>query len=96
MNEQTNITDEPEDEHESTYALLTRSEDKSRNVFEMLIHPLLILGPLIAIWQFAQQPVKIPVVGWKAWIVFDASAQNNAHRGEFPTLPGNRHPEIKG
>ena len=88
MNEQTNTTDEPEDEHESTYALLTRSEEKSRNVFEVVIPPLLILGPLIALWQFAQEPVNIPVAGWKAWIAFDASAQNNVWRDEFRTRRG--------
>ena len=63
MNEQTNTTDQPDYQHESTYALLIRSEEKSRNAFEMLIYPLLILGPLIAIWQFAQRPVNIPAAG---------------------------------
>ena len=63
MNEQTNMTAQPENQHESTYALLIRSEEKSRNVFETVIYPLLILGPLIAIWQFAQQPVNIPATG---------------------------------
>ena len=96
MNEQTNTTDEPEDEHESTYALLIRSEEKCRNMFEAVIHPLLILGPLIAIWQFSQQPVNIPAAGLKPWVIFDASAQNCVHRGEFHTLLGNRPPEIKG
>lgn len=64
MNELTNTT-EPAAEHESTYALLIRSEEKSRNLFEVAIYPLLILGPLIAIWQFAQQPVNIPACGSK-------------------------------
>ena len=48
--------DEPEEEiHESTYALLVRSEEKSRNVFEMMIYPLLIIGAIIAICQFVVQ-----------------------------------------
>jgi len=76
MNEQLNTADQSENQHESTYALLIRSEEKSRNVFEMVIYTLLILGPLIAIWQFAQRPVNIPAAGLKgacgaAW------AQNN-------------------
>jgi hypothetical protein len=77
MNEQTNRTVRPDNQHESTYALLIRSEERSRNVFEVVIYPLLILGPLIAIWQFAQQPVNIPAAGWKAQVGFDSSVQNN-------------------
>jgi hypothetical protein len=60
MNELTNTIDEPEDQHESTYALLMRSEEKSRNLLEMLIYPLLIIGAMIAIWQFAFQPMDLP------------------------------------
>jgi hypothetical protein len=63
MNAQTNTTDQTESQHKSTYALLARSEEKSRNVFEMAIYPLLILGPLVALWQFARQPVTIPADG---------------------------------
>jgi hypothetical protein len=90
MNERTNtknlqanlIMPEPRDQRESTYALLIRSEEKSRNVFEMVIYPLLILGPLIAIWQFAQQPVNIPAAGLKGerCVGCDASAQNSVCR----------------
>ncbi|HEY2101610.1 MAG TPA: hypothetical protein VGH08_00005, partial [Chthoniobacterales bacterium] len=78
MNELTNTT-EPAAEHESTYALLIRSEEKSRNLFEVAIYPLLILGPLIAIWQFAQQPVHIPAclsTGVRC-VVLDARSANN-------------------
>jgi hypothetical protein len=56
MNAQTNTTDQHE---ESTYALLIRSEEKSRNALEVAIYPLLILGPLIAIWQFTQQALNL-------------------------------------
>lgn len=63
MNAQTNTTDQSENQHESTYALLARSEEKSRNVFEMVIYPLLVLGPLVALWQFARQPITIPAEG---------------------------------
>ena len=76
MNERTNTTDP---QHESTYALLIRSEEKRRNAFEVAIYPLLILGPLIAIWQFAQQPVNIPASGSNGarCAVLDAWAANN-------------------
>ncbi len=84
MNEQTNSTGQPENQYESTYTLLIRSEEKSRNVFEVAIYPLLILGPLIAIWQFAQQPVNIPAAGLKeaGSFVFDAWGQNSVCKDE--------------
>jgi hypothetical protein len=43
-----------------TYALLVRSEEKSRNLLEMIIYPLLVIGVLLAIWQFALQPIALP------------------------------------
>jgi hypothetical protein len=63
MNEIITTTDQLENQHESTYALLGRSEEKSRNVFEAVIYALLIVGPLVALWQFARQPVTIPADG---------------------------------
>ena len=75
MNERTNPTGP---QHNSTYSLLVRSEERSRNVFELVVYPLLILGPLIATWQFTQQPVNIPATGLKGayCVAFDASARN--------------------
>jgi len=64
MKEPTN--DQPEDQHESTYALLVRSEEKSRNLLEMVIYPLLITGVIIAIWQFMLQPINLPSLDTKA------------------------------
>ena len=89
MNAQLNTTDQSENQHESTYALLIRSEDKSRNALEVAIYPLLILGPLVAFWQFAQQPINIPPAG------LDGGGCV-ACVDEFQTLPQVRHPEIKG
>jgi len=86
MNTQSDMTEQHE---ESTYALLIRSEEKSRNALEVAIYPLLILGPLIAIWQFARQPINIPPAGFNAEgcvaCVDDLRAQRQV-----------RHPEIKG
>ena len=66
MKEQTGTTSQLEDQpKESTYALLIRSEEKSRDIIEMAIYPILILGAVIAIWQFAQQPVNIPAAELK-------------------------------
>jgi hypothetical protein len=97
MNKRTNTTAQPENQYEFSYALLIRSAEKSRNVFETAIYSLLILGTLIAIWQFAQQPVNIPAGGLKGpGVVCDAWAQNNVCGEEFHTVRGGRHPEIKG
>ena len=66
MKEPTNNTSKSENEHEeSTYALLIRSEEKRRNLIEMTLYSFLILVAVIAIWQFAQQPVDIPTAGLK-------------------------------
>ena len=98
MNEQTNTTDQSQNQEESAYSLLIRSEEKSRNAFELTMYPCLILGPLIAIWQFAQHPVNIPAAGLKGPrdIVFDASAQNYISQDGFYPLHRRGHPEIKG
>ena len=57
MNAKTDPTAQPEDQRESTYALLTRSEEKKRNALEMAIYSLLIINGMIAICQFAQQSI---------------------------------------
>ena len=44
---------------ESTCALLVRSEDKKRALFETIVYGLFILSALAAILQFADQPVLI-------------------------------------
>ena len=48
---------------ESTYALLVRSEEKSRNALETVAYVTFILSVVVAIWQFAQNPVNIPALG---------------------------------
>ncbi len=47
-------------QQESTYALLVRSEEKSRGVLEIVLYALFIFSALLPLWQFAQQPVKVP------------------------------------
>jgi hypothetical protein len=90
MNAQRNTIEQLEDQHEeSTYALLIRSEEKSRNVLEVAIYPLLILSSLVAICQFAQQPINIPSAGLDG-----AGCVVCAY--ESQTLPEDRHPQIKG
>jgi hypothetical protein len=50
-------------QQESTYALLVRSEEKSRGVLEIILYALFIFSALVPLWQFAQQPVKVPAAG---------------------------------
>jgi hypothetical protein len=48
---------------ESTYALLVRSEEKKRGMLETVLYVALILSALVVIWEFAQGPVRIQAVG---------------------------------
>lgn len=45
---------------ESTYALLVRSEEKERNMFECLAYLVFILSAVFSIWHAAQQPIELP------------------------------------
>ena len=45
---------------ESTYALLLRSEEKERNVFETAVYLLLIATMAFSYWQATSQRVTIP------------------------------------
>lgn len=44
---------------ESTYALLVRSEEKERNLFEGAAYLVFILSAVFSIWQVAQQPAPV-------------------------------------
>ena len=50
-------------EFESAYALLVRSEEKGRGVLEAIIHVAFTLSALLVIWQFVQSPINIEAVG---------------------------------
>jgi hypothetical protein len=60
MNELTNAIDQPEGKHESTYALLMRSEERRRNLLELVIYPVLFIGAMMTIVQFALQTAELP------------------------------------
>jgi hypothetical protein len=47
--------------HESTYAMLVRSEEKERTVLETVVYFLVVLSTIAAIWQFAHQPFALPL-----------------------------------
>jgi hypothetical protein len=48
---------------ESTYALLVRSEEKERSMFEDIAYLVFILSAVFSIWHVAQQPVELPKDG---------------------------------
>ncbi len=50
-------------EHKSTYALLVRSEEKGRGIMETLVYALFGLSVIVSIWQFVQQPNRLPIEG---------------------------------
>ena len=45
---------------ESTYALLVRSEDKERGMFESAAYLIVILSAVFSIWNVAHQPIALP------------------------------------
>jgi len=45
---------------ESTYALLVRSEEKERGMFEGVAYLVFILSAVFSIWNVAQQPLALP------------------------------------
>lgn len=46
---------------ESTYALIVRSEEKERTIFEGAVYFAVVLSALFSIWQAALQPVALPL-----------------------------------
>jgi hypothetical protein len=54
-------TNQPDNKTESTYALLVRSEEKERSLFEAIAYSLLVLSAVAGIWQFVLQPISFPV-----------------------------------
>ena len=50
-------------EFESTYALLVRSEEKGRGVLEAVLYVAFTLSAVLLIWEFAQSSLRIQTVG---------------------------------
>ena len=47
---------------QSTYSLLVKSQETGRGIFETAVNALVVLSSVVAIAQFAVQPVIVPVV----------------------------------
>ena len=58
---------------ESTYALLIRSEERERNMFEFVAYLIFILSAVFSIWYVAQQPIGFE----KGGLVHDTSIQES-------------------
>jgi len=58
---------------ESTYALLVRSEEKGRGVLEAVLYVAFILSAVLLIWEFAMSPVRIEAVGLEQAVVSQAA-----------------------
>ena len=58
---------------ESTYALLVRSQEKGRAVLETVLYVAFILSAVLVIWGFAQSPVRIQAVGLDRGAVSEAA-----------------------
>ena len=50
----------PSRKMKSTYSMLVQAEETDRNLFETLVYGVIVLSSVVAIWQVAQQPVKVP------------------------------------
>jgi hypothetical protein len=46
---------------ESTYALLVRSEEKERSIFEGAVYFAVVLSAIVSIWQAATLPIALPL-----------------------------------
>ena len=68
MNHQTH-----NNQFESTYALLVRSEEKGRGVLEAVLYIAFILSAVVLIWEFAHSSVSIPAAGLEQGAVSQAA-----------------------
>ena len=58
---------------ESTYALLVRSEEKGRGVLEAVLYVAFILSAIVLIWEFAHSSVSLPAGGLEQGAVSQAA-----------------------
>jgi hypothetical protein len=58
---------------ESTYSLLVRSEEKGRGILEILVFAAIILSVVFSIWQFAETPLKISAPGADPCVACDTT-----------------------
>jgi hypothetical protein len=59
---------------ESTYVLLVRSEEKGRGVLETVLYVAFILSAVLLMWEFAQSPVNMRAAGFQHSAVGEAAS----------------------
>ena len=59
MTQQTKTNRSTKDSPASTYALLARSTDKTRDLVETVLYGLVALSALVVILQFTDQPLSL-------------------------------------
>ena len=69
MNHQTSNNNQ----FESTYALLVRSEEKGRGVLEAVLYIAFILSAVVLIWEFAHSSVSLPAADLEQGAVIQAA-----------------------
>ncbi len=62
---------------ESTYALLVRSEERERSIFEGAVYFAVVLSALFSIWQMAKQPIELPLTVVHTSSIAQSSDTNN-------------------
>ena len=66
-------TNIPSTKAKSTYSMLVQSEEKERNLFETLVYSVIVMSAVVAIWQVAHQPVRVPFADKQTVSVAQAS-----------------------
>jgi hypothetical protein len=66
---------------ESTYGLLVRSEEKGRGVLEAVLYVAFVLSAVLLIWQFAQSPVIPRAAGLEHWAAAKAAKAQAMSQG---------------
>jgi hypothetical protein len=66
---------------ESNYALLVRSEEKGRGVLEAVLYIAFVLSAVLLMWQFARSPVNPRAVGFEHGPVVEAAAAQTTPQG---------------
>lgn len=59
---------------ESNYALLIRSEEKGRGVLGAVLYVAFIVSAVLVIWGFAQSPIRIQAVGLERGAVTETAS----------------------
>jgi hypothetical protein len=68
----------PSNKMKSTYSMLVQSEEKERNLFETLVYGVIVMSAVIAIWQVAHQPLRMPFADKQTVSVAPASVVSHS------------------